>query len=97
MLTAVNLHFRYYGGKTNLLAEDSISTWQPTVLKNPWLYGGGLVEISGMIEDDTKRLSMQKAVQVKPKMSRASICITLITPICITVIYDKRIFNSALN
>ncbi|XP_076104872.1 perivitellin-2 67 kDa subunit-like [Mytilus galloprovincialis] len=55
---------RYYGGKTNLLAEDSISTWQPTVLKNPWLYGGGLVEISGMIEDDTKRLSMQKAVQM---------------------------------
>ncbi|CAG2235934.1 unnamed protein product [Mytilus edulis] len=52
-------------GQTNLLAEEGISTWQPTVLQNPWLYGGGLVEISRMIEDDIKRQSMKRAVQIE--------------------------------
>lgn len=58
------LFFRYYGGRTNLLAAGGISTWIPTVLDNPWLYGGGMREISDLIENDNKRQSMKRAVQV---------------------------------
>ncbi|VDI18488.1 Hypothetical predicted protein [Mytilus galloprovincialis] len=57
-------HVRYYGGKTNLLAAGGISTWIPTVLDNPWLYGGGMREISDLIVNDNKRQSMKRAVQI---------------------------------
>ncbi|XP_076070486.1 perivitellin-2 67 kDa subunit-like [Mytilus galloprovincialis] len=55
---------RYYGGSTNLLATGGISAWQPSVMKDPWLFGGSLTEISEMISDDKKRQSMKKAIQV---------------------------------
>lgn len=47
-----------------MLATGGISAWQPSVVKDPWLFGGSLTGISGMISDDKKRLSMKKAIQV---------------------------------
>ncbi|XP_071126454.1 perivitellin-2 67 kDa subunit-like [Mytilus edulis] len=55
---------RYYGGSTNLIVTNGISAWQPTVAGSPWLFGGSLTEISGMIADRSKRLSMKRAIQV---------------------------------
>ncbi|XP_071128168.1 perivitellin-2 67 kDa subunit-like [Mytilus edulis] len=55
---------RYYGGTTNLIDTKGITAWQPTVERNPWLFGGSLTEISGMIADISKQQSMKRAVQV---------------------------------
>ncbi|CAG2232577.1 unnamed protein product [Mytilus edulis] len=55
---------RYYGGTTNLIDTKGITAWQPTVERNPWLFGGSLTEISGMIADISKQQSMKRAVQI---------------------------------
>lgn len=51
----------YYGGRTNLIATNGISEWQPTVEKDLWLFGGSLTEISEMIADANKKQSMKRA------------------------------------
>lgn len=55
---------RYYGGTTNLIDTKGITAWQPTVERNPWLFGESLTEISEMIADISKQQSMKRAVQV---------------------------------
>ncbi|CAE1266291.1 unnamed protein product [Acanthosepion pharaonis] len=42
-----NQIIRYYGGDTNLLVSGGIAKWQPTVAKNPWVFGGQLVPLDG--------------------------------------------------
>lgn len=54
---------KYYGGDTNLLRASSVDEWQPTVDKDPWLYSGQLKPISDLITDETKKASMEKAVE----------------------------------
>ncbi|KAK0060710.1 perivitellin-2 67 kDa subunit [Biomphalaria pfeifferi] len=54
---------RYYGGNTNLLTQNGISEWQPTVSKDPWLFSGELKPLSGLISDSNKRSYMEKAVE----------------------------------
>ena len=63
-VTGVSLPFsRYYGGDTNLLSGSGLTSWQSSVLDNPWLLSGDLVPITSLIKNDTKRLEMEKAVQ----------------------------------
>lgn len=59
-----NQIIRYYGGDTNLLASGGIAKWQPTVAKNPWVFGGQLVPLGDLITDSSKRESMKKATQI---------------------------------
>lgn len=48
-----------------MLSENNgISTWQPTVSENPWLFGGKLVPIYELFPDGEKKKSMKIAVQV---------------------------------
>ncbi|CAL1530300.1 unnamed protein product, partial [Lymnaea stagnalis] len=54
---------RYYGGDTNLLTNQGLSSWQPTVEIDPWLFSGHLKPISDLIADDTKREAMVQAVE----------------------------------
>ncbi|CAL1538483.1 unnamed protein product [Lymnaea stagnalis] len=60
--SATTQSIRYYGGDTNLLTNNGIQQWQPTVDKDPWLFSGELKPISDLISDETKRISMVKAV-----------------------------------
>ena len=52
---------RYYGGSTNLLSSDGITTWQPTIDGKPWLFSGNLKPISDLLEEPMKS-SMEEAV-----------------------------------
>ena len=54
---------RFYGGSANLLSSEGIQTWQPTVDANPWLFSGELKAISDLIQGETRRTSMEEAVQ----------------------------------
>ncbi|CAL1530299.1 unnamed protein product [Lymnaea stagnalis] len=54
---------RYYGGDTNLLTQNGIQQWQPTVARNPWLFSGELKPISDLITDETKNAGMIRAVE----------------------------------
>ncbi|KAI8794351.1 perivitellin-2 67 kDa subunit [Biomphalaria glabrata] len=54
---------RYYGGNTNLLAQNGVSEWQTTVDLDPWLFSGELKPISDLISDETKKQSMERAVE----------------------------------
>ncbi|CAC5371793.1 PRF1 [Mytilus coruscus] len=63
-IKATKENIRYYGGSTDLIVTDGISAWQSTVAGKPWLFGGSLTEISGMIADRSKRQSMKRAIQV---------------------------------
>ena len=58
-----NSYVMYYGGDTNLLQEDGLLEWQPTVQGNPWIFGGSLVPIYEMINNSLKRDSMEQALQ----------------------------------
>ena len=53
----------YYGGDTNLLEEDGLPAWQPTVQGNPWIFAGTLKPISVMIMNATKSDQWDLAVQ----------------------------------
>ena len=53
---------RYYGGRTNLLSSDGITTWQPTVDDNPWLYSGELKPISDLLSNVSQKTSLDEAV-----------------------------------
>ncbi|XP_005112978.1 perivitellin-2 67 kDa subunit [Aplysia californica] len=54
---------RYYGGNSNLLAENGIQSWQPSVDRDPWLFSGKLTPISSLIKDPIKKSSMVLAVK----------------------------------
>ncbi|CAL1526332.1 unnamed protein product [Lymnaea stagnalis] len=60
--TATTYFAQYFGGDRNLLVQDGIQKWQPTVDKDPWLFSGKLTQISELIENEDKRSSMEKAV-----------------------------------
>ena len=47
-----------------MLSEGGIAAWQPSVAADPWLFGGSLTEISGMIRNSTKRQSLARAIEV---------------------------------
>lgn len=53
---------RYFGGDTNLLSQNGLAQWQPTVDADPWLFAGELHPTSDLIADETKRSSMTRAV-----------------------------------
>ncbi|RUS72664.1 hypothetical protein EGW08_019573 [Elysia chlorotica] len=54
---------RYYGGSTNLLSSDGITTWQPTVDENPWLFSGELKPISDLVSNASQRAGLGEAVR----------------------------------
>ncbi len=39
-----------------------MDAWQPTIATNPWLFSGELVPIYQLINDPTKKASMERAV-----------------------------------
>ena len=43
---------RYHGGDTNLLDNEGLRNWQPTVAENPWLFGGQLSPLTELIGDN---------------------------------------------
>ncbi|KAK7463162.1 hypothetical protein BaRGS_00038274, partial [Batillaria attramentaria] len=53
---------RYFGGRTNLLANGGIPAWQPTTFAQPWLYSTKLNRISDLVRDATKRASLNQAI-----------------------------------
>ncbi|XP_071106999.1 perivitellin-2 67 kDa subunit-like [Haliotis cracherodii] len=52
---------KYFGGDVNLLSKG-LSTWQPTVITNPWLFSGEIASLSDFVEDATKKKSFERAV-----------------------------------
>ncbi|XP_059143534.1 perivitellin-2 67 kDa subunit-like [Physella acuta] len=54
---------KYYGGDTNILSSEGLTKWQPTVEGDPWLFSGKLKPISDLIQDETKKSSMIRAVK----------------------------------
>ncbi|XP_076352890.1 perivitellin-2 67 kDa subunit-like isoform X1 [Tachypleus tridentatus] len=53
---------RYYGGETNLLSSSGITSWQPTVADNPWLFAGKLTSISSLVQNANKKEAMNRAI-----------------------------------
>ena len=58
-----SIKFRYYGGNADLLSGKGLEEWQSTVLDDPWLFSGDLVPIASLIQNQTKRIEMERAVQ----------------------------------
>ena len=54
---------KFYGGTTTHLTSNGIQAWQPTVNSSPWLISGQLQSISDLIQDDTQKTGMEKAVE----------------------------------
>ncbi|KAK7475350.1 hypothetical protein BaRGS_00033426, partial [Batillaria attramentaria] len=53
---------RYYGGSANLLDQNGLSAWMPTIQGDPWLYSTKLNRISDLVRDATKRQALSDAI-----------------------------------
>ncbi|CAG0901068.1 unnamed protein product, partial [Darwinula stevensoni] len=64
--TAVYQHMLpqvYYGGDVKFNStNNTLQDWQPTVSKKPWLFSGELEPISDLLQEESKRNSMEQAV-----------------------------------
>jgi len=49
--------------------NNGIPTWQPTVVDNPWLFGGSLSPIYTLITDNVQKESMKRAIEIHLDMA----------------------------
>lgn len=58
----------YYGGKTNLvtaMSAEQFASWQESVSRDPWLFGGLVKPIENLIENEAVKNQVKTAVHVK--------------------------------